>query len=134
MTVTSNLGYPRLGAKRELKWALESYWSGKNSAADLLKTAQELRIAHWKVQQAADIDTIPSNDFSLYDHVLDTTRMVGATPKRYAQLKNPTDLDLYFAMARGAQQGEQTFVAMEMTKWFDTNYHYIGPEIEKDQT
>src|SRR5574339_220424 len=102
MTVTSNLGYPRLGAKRELKWALESYWSGKNSAADLLKTAQDLRIAHWKIQQAADIDIIPSNDFSLYDHVLDTTRMVGATPKRYAQLKNPTDLDLYFAMARGA--------------------------------
>jgi len=134
MAVTANLGYPRLGAKRELKWALEGYWSGKLGAVDLLKIGKELRLAHWKIQQAADIDIIPSNDFSLYDHVLDTTRMVGATPKRYAQLKNPTDLDLYFAMARGAQQGEQTFAAMEMTKWFDTNYHYIVPEIEKDQT
>jgi len=134
MTVTANLGYPRLGVKRELKWALEGYWSGKIGATDLLKTGRELRLAHWRIQQRAGIDIIPSNDFSLYDHVLDTTHMVGATPKRYAQLKNPTDLDLYFAMARGAQQGEQTLAAMEMTKWFDTNYHYIVPEIEKDQT
>ena len=134
MAVTSNLGYPRLGVKRELKWALEGYWSGKIGAPDLLKTGSELRLAHWMIQREAGIDIIPSNDFSLYDHVLDTTHMVGAIPKRYAQLKNPTDLDLYFAMARGAQRGEQTFAAMEMTKWFDTNYHYIVPEIEKSQT
>ena len=134
MAVTSNLGYPRLGANRELKWALEGYWSGKIGAPDLLKTGRELRLAHWRIQRDAGIDIIPSNDFSLYDHVLDTTHMVGATPKRYAQLKDPTDLDLYFAMARGAQQGKQTLAAMEMTKWFDTNYHYIVPEIEKGQT
>lgn len=133
MILAANLGYPRLGAKRELKWALESYWAGKTKAADLLQTAKELRLEHWKVQQAAGIDAIPSNDFSLYDHVLDTTMMVGAIPQRYSKLKNPTELDLYFAMARGTQRNGQTFAAMEMTKWFDTNYHYIVPEIEKDQ-
>ncbi|HPP64072.1 MAG TPA: 5-methyltetrahydropteroyltriglutamate--homocysteine S-methyltransferase [Anaerolineales bacterium] len=133
MAVTANLGYPRLGAGRELKWALEGYWSGKVSAADLLKTGRELRLAHWKLQQAAGVDVIPSNDFSFYDHVLDAARMVGAVPWRYSQLKNPTDIDLYFAMARGVQKDGQTFAAMEMTKWFDTNYHYIVPEIEPDQ-
>lgn len=134
MTLAANLGYPRLGAKRELKWALESYWAGKTSAADLLQTAKALRLEHWQTQQAAGIDVIPSNDFSLYDHVLDTTLMVGAVPQRYAKLNQPTALDLYFAMARGTQQGETSFAAMEMTKWFDTNYHYIVPEIEPHQT
>jgi 5-methyltetrahydropteroyltriglutamate--homocysteine methyltransferase len=133
MAVTSNLGYPRLGAKRELKWALEGYWSGKISAADLLEAGKKLRLAHWKIQQQAGIDVIPANDFSFYDHVLDTTFMVGAIPQRYSQLQNPTDLDLYFAMARGSQQGDLNLPAMEMTKWFDTNYHYIVPEIDKDQ-
>lgn len=134
MTLAANLGYPRLGAKRELKWALESYWAGKTSAADLLQTAKALRLEHWQTQQAAGIDVIPSNDFSLYDQVLDTTLMVGAVPQRYAKLNQPTALDLYFAMARGTQQGETSFAAMEMTKWFDTNYHYIVPEIEPHQT
>lgn len=134
MTLAANLGYPRLGAKRELKWALESYWAGKTSAADLQQTAKALRLEHWQTQQAAGIDVIPSNDFSLYDHVLDTTLMVGAVPQRYAKLNQPTALDLYFAMARGTQQGETSFAAMEMTKWFDTNYHYIVPEIEPHQT
>ncbi len=133
MAVTSNLGYPRLGAKRELKWALEGYWSGKISAADLLEAGRKLRLAHWNIQQAAGVDVIPSNDFSFYDHVLDTTLMVGAIPQRYSQLQNPTDFDLYFAMARGTQQGDINLPAMEMTKWFDTNYHYIVPEIDKDQ-
>jgi 5-methyltetrahydropteroyltriglutamate--homocysteine methyltransferase len=133
MAVTSNLGYPRLGAKRELKWALEGYWSRKISAADLLEAGRKLRLAHWKIQQAAGIDVIPSNDFSFYDHVLDTTFMVGAIPQRYAKLQNPRDFDLYFAMARGTQQGDINLPAMEMTKWFDTNYHYIVPEIDKDQ-
>jgi 5-methyltetrahydropteroyltriglutamate--homocysteine methyltransferase len=133
MVVTSNLGYPRLGAKRELKWALEGYWSRKISAADLLEAGRKLRLEHWKIQQAAGIDVIPSNDFSFYDHVLDTTFMVGAIPQRYAQLQSPTDFDLYFAMARGTQQGDINLPAMEMTKWFDTNYHYIVPEIDKDQ-
>lgn len=133
MTVTANLGYPRLGAKRELKWALEGYWSGKISAADLLKTGKELRLAHWRIQQEAGIDIIPSNDFSFYDQALDTTCMVGAIPQRYSRLENPTEFDLYFAMARGSQDGNLNLPAMEMTKWFDTNYHYIVPEIDKDQ-
>ncbi|MCZ2126578.1 MAG: 5-methyltetrahydropteroyltriglutamate--homocysteine S-methyltransferase [Anaerolineales bacterium] len=133
MTDIASLGYPRLGARRELKRALESYWSGKSGADELLATAKDLRLAHWKVQQAAGIDVIPSNDFSLYDHVLDAARMVGAIPQRYASLKNASDLDLYFAMARGTQRDGQTFAAMEMTKWFDTNYHYIVPEIENAQ-
>lgn len=133
MAISSNLGYPRLGAKRELKWALEGYWSGKISAADLLEAGKKLRLAHWKIQQQAGIDVIPSNDFSFYDHMLDTTFMVDAIPQRYSQLQNPTDFDLYFAMARGSQQGDLNLPAMEMTKWFDTNYHYIVPEIDKDQ-
>jgi 5-methyltetrahydropteroyltriglutamate--homocysteine methyltransferase len=133
MAVTANLGYPRLGAKRELKWALEGYWSGKLGAVDLLKTGKELRLAHWRIQQEAGIDIIPSNDFSFYDQVLDTTCMVGAIPQRYSRLENPTEFDLYFAMARGSQDGNLNLPAMEMTKWFDTNYHYIVPEIDKDQ-
>jgi 5-methyltetrahydropteroyltriglutamate--homocysteine methyltransferase len=133
MAVAGNFGYPRLGAKRELKWALEGYWSEKINAADLLVAGKVLRLAHWKIQQAAGIEVIPSNDFSFYDHVLDTTFVVGGIPQRYAQLQNATDFDLYFAMARGTQQGDINLPAMEMTKWFDTNYHYIVPEIDKDQ-
>jgi 5-methyltetrahydropteroyltriglutamate--homocysteine methyltransferase len=134
MAIASNIGYPRLGAKRELKWALESYWSGKISATELWETGKELRLRHWKIQWEAGIAVIPSNDFSFYDHVLDTTLMVGAVPKRYLQLKNKTDLALYFAMARGGKYGDLNLPAMEMTKWFDTNYHYIVPEIEKNQS
>lgn len=133
MTVTANLGYPRLGAGRELKWALEGYWSGKIGTAELIKTGKELRLSHWKLQQEAGIDIIPSNDFSFYDQVLDTSCMVGALPQRYSQIENPTDIDIYFAMARGTQQGDVNLAAMEMTKWFDTNYHYIVPEIDKEQ-
>ena len=133
MAVAGNLGYPRLGANRELKWALEGYWSGKISAADLLETGKRLRLAHWRIQQKAGIDIIPSNDFSLYDQVLDATCMVGAIPQRYFRFKNSTELDRYFAMARGSQQGDLNLPAMEMTKWFDTNYHYIVPEIDKNQ-
>src|SRR5690606_13486167 len=105
MIQTATLGYPRLGVNRELKRALESFWSGKTSAEDLLKTGQQLRLTHWQLQQAAGIDVIPSNDFSFYDHVLDTSLMVGAVPQRYAQTlqdDRPT-LNTYFAMARGIQ-------------------------------
>jgi 5-methyltetrahydropteroyltriglutamate--homocysteine methyltransferase len=134
MAVAGNLGYPRLGAKRELKWALESYWSGKISATELWETGRQLRLTHWKIQREAGIAVIPSNDFSFYDHVLDTTLMVGAIPKRYFQLPNPTNLALYFAMARGSKHGDLNLPALEMTKWFDTNYHYIVPEIERNQS
>lgn len=133
MTATANLGYPRLGAKRELKWALESYWAGKISQADLVETGRQLRLTHWMNQKNAGIEIIPSNDFSFYDHVLDTSCMVGAIPSGYAPLADASYLDLYFGMARGVQEGALNLPAMEMTKWFDTNYHYIVPEIEKNQ-
>lgn len=133
MILAANLGYPRFGAKRELKRALESYWSGKISAADLLKTAQQLRLSHWQIQRDAGIDIIPSNDFSLYDQMLDMTLMVGAIPARYAQMDQRDPLQVYFAMARGIQHGGFDIPAMEMTKWFDTNYHYIVPEIAPGQ-
>ncbi len=131
MVQTANLGYPRFGINRELKRALEGYWSGKINAAGLIEAGKQLRLAHWQIQKDAGIDFIPSNDFSFYDQVLDTTCMVGAIPPRYAGLGG---LDQYFAMARGIQHGDLEIPAMEMTKWFDTNYHYIVPEIQPGQT
>ncbi|HVW73661.1 MAG TPA: 5-methyltetrahydropteroyltriglutamate--homocysteine S-methyltransferase [Rhizomicrobium sp.] len=129
MTIlATNLGFPRIGSHRELKVAMETYWAGKSSADALLKTAAGLRARHWVVQQKAGIDHIPSNDFSLYDQVLDTIAMLGAVPPRYGHKGGKVDLDLYFAMARGRQDAP----AMEMTKWFDTNYHYIVPELTAD--
>lgn len=119
---TANLGFPRMGGQRELKFALEGYWSGKRTEKDLLDTASALRKEHWKLQQAAGLDFIPSNDFSFYDQLLDALVLVGATPERFGA--GPVTLERYFAMARNSR--EQT--AMEMTKWFDTNYHYLVPE------
>lgn len=133
MVKAANLGYPRFGAKRELKKALESYWSSKSTETELVEVGKQLRLTHWQIQQAAGIDIIPSNDFSLYDQVLDTTLMVGAIPARYQELST-TSLEAYFAMARGFQQGNLDIPAMEMTKWFDTNYHYIVPEIAPGQS
>jgi 5-methyltetrahydropteroyltriglutamate--homocysteine methyltransferase len=133
MPSAHNLGFPPLGAARELKRATEGYWSGKVSRDALLQTGAELRARHWRLQHAAGIDVIPSNDFSYYDRVLDTCVLVGAVPKRYGWVGGPLDLDTYFAMARGAQQGGKDVTAMEMTKWFDTNYHYIVPEFEPAQ-
>lgn len=142
----ATLGVPRFGRRRELKFALESYWSGKSSAADLLTTTKALRAASWEEQRDRGVSKIPSNDFSLYDHVLDTAAMVGALPSRYAWNGGEVSLDIYFAMARGNQGqdcghgGHQHaahrpgVTAMEMTKWFDTNYHYIVPELDDDQT
>jgi 5-methyltetrahydropteroyltriglutamate--homocysteine methyltransferase len=118
----ANLGFPRIGRLRQLKSALEGYWAGKRTERDLIDTASALRKEHWKLQQAAGLDFIPSNDFSLYDQVLDALVLVGATPERFGN--GPVTLERYFAMARNSS--EQT--AMEMTKWFDTNYHYLVPE------
>lgn len=133
----NNLGYPRIGSQRELKKANESYWSGKITQNDLLHTGENIRRKNWELQQQAGIDLIPSNDFSFYDQVLDMTLMVGAIPERYAEVLIENDqntyLDLYFAMARGYQKDGLDITAMEMTKWFDTNYHYIVPEFVKDQ-
>src|SRR5690349_8221000 len=134
MPTAHNLGFPPLGVARELKRATEGYWGGKVSLQDLLKTGAELRARPWRLQQDAAIELIPSNDFSYYDRVLDTCALVGAVPKRYGWAGGPVDLDTYFAMARGVQTGGRDVTAMEMTKWFDTNYHYIVPEFEPGQT
>jgi 5-methyltetrahydropteroyltriglutamate--homocysteine methyltransferase len=131
MVLATNLGFPRIGARRDLKKAVESYWKGESSAADLQTTAKELRLRHWQLQKDAGLDHIPSNDFSFYDHVLDLTAALGAVPARYEWKGGSVDLDTYFAMARGRQQKGVDVTAMEMTKWFDTNYHYIVPEFEE---
>lgn len=134
MTILATcLGHSRIGGARELKKALESFWSGKSPAAALQKTAAELRHRHWSGMKRAGIDHMPVGDFSLYDHMLDTAVMVGAVPQRYRRIDDP--LIRYFAMARGLQdQGKGIDVAaLEMTKWFDTNYHYIVPELDADQ-
>ncbi|WP_367866882.1 5-methyltetrahydropteroyltriglutamate--homocysteine S-methyltransferase [Pedobacter sp. WC2423] len=132
---THNLGYPRIGSNRELKKACEQYWSGKITLADLLSKGKNISEHNWKLQQEAGIDLIPSNDFSYYDQILDMSLTVGAIPKRYNQvaLKSNNEMDLYFAMARGYQKEGLDITAMEMTKWLDTNYHYIVPEFYKDQ-
>ncbi len=134
--LTHNLGYPRIGSHRELKTACEQYWAGKISLKDLLEAGKILRQRNWLLQKAAGIDLVPCNDFSFYDHVLDISLAVGAIPERYdAIAQNPanTELDLYFAMARGYQKNGLDVIAMEMTKWFDTNYHYLVPEFHRDQ-
>ena len=127
MAVATNLGFPRIGSRRELKHSLEDFWAGKIGAPVLLAAAQQLRARHWQLQRELEIAHIPSNDFSLYDHVLDTALMVGSVPPRYGSLRSDP-VQQYLAMARGLQDGSLDLPAMEMTKWFDTNYHYIVPE------
>jgi 5-methyltetrahydropteroyltriglutamate--homocysteine methyltransferase len=135
MTYATNLGYPRMGKNRELKKALEQFWSGKLSETALLEQATALRKQHWLLQKELGLEHIPSNDFSLYDQVLDTITLVGAVPERYQWHDKSVDLATYFAMARGVQQDQaEGIAAMEMTKWFDTNYHYIVPEFSQEQT
>ena len=134
--ITHNLGYPRIGNDREIKKSVEGYWSGKVTYTQLIQASKEIKRKNWLMQKDLGINLIPSNDFSLYDHVLDMAFAIDAIPKRYAHLAHNSDkakLDLYFAMARGYQEGETDITAMEMTKWFDTNYHYIVPEFYKDQ-
>ena len=130
MALASNLGFPRIGPRRELKRAVERYWKGKISADELHAAARAIRRDNWTWQKQAGIEHIPCNDFSLYDHVLDTAALVGAVPSRYQAGDGTISLDTYFAMARGRQD----VPAMEMTKWFDTNYHYIVPEFANGQT
>ncbi|RZJ55803.1 MAG: 5-methyltetrahydropteroyltriglutamate--homocysteine S-methyltransferase [Flavobacterium sp.] len=131
---TNNLGYPRIGSNRELKKASELYWAGKILVDELIQAGKEIRRTNWQLQSDAGVDLIPSNDFSFYDQVLDLTLTLGAIPERYNDFaKTNSSIDLYFAMARGAQKNGQDVVAMEMTKWFDTNYHYIVPEFTKNQ-
>jgi 5-methyltetrahydropteroyltriglutamate--homocysteine methyltransferase len=137
MATATNLGFPRIGAHRELKRAVEGYWKGDLTKDELRESAQALRESHWTQQQDLGLDVVPSNDFSYYDQVLDACAMVGAVPERFPWDGDTVDLDTYFAMARGLQEkdleGEGSGVqAMEMTKWFDTNYHYIVPEFSRD--
>lgn len=134
--LTNNLGYPRIGDFRELKKANEAYWRSQLSLKDLQLTAEKIRLQNWQLQKAAGIDLIPSNDFSLYDQMLDMCLTVSAIPDRFHPLLEKLQLpetDLYFAMARGYQKGDFDVTAMEMTKWFDTNYHYIVPEFHANQ-
>ncbi|MGD9897336.1 MAG: 5-methyltetrahydropteroyltriglutamate--homocysteine S-methyltransferase [Candidatus Methylacidiphilaceae bacterium] len=136
---THNLGYPRIGPNRELKRALESYWKGESTLDTLLKAASDLREQAWTRQKAAGMRWIPTGDFSLYDHVLDTAALVGAVPARFAPFGEEVSVDRLFAMARGLlerehEHGSQGLAPMEMTKWFDTNYHYIVPELKPGQT
>ncbi|GGH04838.1 5-methyltetrahydropteroyltriglutamate--homocysteine S-methyltransferase [Mucilaginibacter phyllosphaerae] len=134
--LTQNLGYPRIGSQRELKKVCEGYWAGKTGHKNVLTVGKTIRHDNWQMQKDVGIDLIPSNDFSYYDHVLDHSLMFGAIPKRYNEVmlkQGNEELDLYFAMARGYQKNGLDVVAMEMTKWFDTNYHYIVPEFYKNQ-
>src|ERR687892_414733 len=132
MTLSNVSGFPRIGPQRELKFATEGYWRGEISARELVEAGRRIRVDNWRFMQEAGIDLIPSNDFSLYDHVLDAIALVGAVPERYGHDEGPVDLETYFAMARGRQDGGLDVTAMEMTKWFDTNYHYIVPELGPD--
>ena len=116
------VGFGRIGEQRELKKALESFWAKNTSFDEVKKVAKQLKKRHWTYQKNAGISYISSNDFSLYDNMLDTAIMLGAIPSRFKDIK---DEELYFSMARG----NKTSVAMEMTKWFNTNYHYIVPEL-----
>jgi 5-methyltetrahydropteroyltriglutamate--homocysteine methyltransferase len=127
MTVDSTVhGFPRIGDRRELKTATEGYWAGRVPTEELEATGRELRRQTWTFLRDAGIGQVPSNHFSLYDQVLDTCVLVGAVPERYGRQRDrDVDLDTYFAMARGRSD----VTAMEMTKWFDTNYHYLVPEL-----
>ena len=144
---THSLGYPRIGAKRELKKATEAYWQGKLSLEDLLATGKALRKANWEKQHAAGIDLIPVNDFSFYDQVLDMSCLLGNVPPRFQWTGGETDVNTAFTIARGTQggaslveeekdcqTGKVSTFASEMTKWFDTNYHFIVPEFRADTT
>ncbi|KAG6041961.1 homocysteine methyltransferase Met26 [Claviceps citrina] len=133
MVQSAVLGFPRMGVLRDLKKATEAYWGGKISQADLLAEAKRLRLAHWKIQKDAGVDIIPSNDFALYDQVLHQIQDFGAVPERYT--KHGLDaIDEYFAMGRGHQKGGVDVPSLEMVKWFDSNYHYVKPTLQDNQT
>ena len=133
MAKSTVLGYPRIGPHRELKVATEAYWNGQITKELLFKTAEDLRRYNWDIQSRIGLDMLPSNDFSFYDQMLDMAAMFGVVPQRYGWAGGRVDLETYFAMARGVQQSGLDVPAAEMTKWFDTNYHYIVPEFEVGQ-
>jgi len=127
-------GMARIGRHRELKWALESHWAGGATEGALLEVAAGIRRDNWQTLAAAEVGFVPSNDFSLYDHVLDAALAVGAVPTRFSPLRAPDGLERYFAMARGAEHDGLAIMPLELTKWFDTNYHQLVPEIAPDST
>jgi 5-methyltetrahydropteroyltriglutamate--homocysteine methyltransferase len=135
--LTQNLGYPRIGGRRELKKASEQYWAGKITAEELHAVGHAIKTKNWQTQLDAGIGLIPCNDFSYYDQALDMSLLLGAVPERYAPILAGSgasrELELYFAMARGYQKDGLDVTAMEMTKWMDTNYHYLVPEFTADQ-
>lgn len=135
--LTQNLGYPRIGSQRQLKKACEQYWAGKIELKALKQVGRIIKEQNWQTQLDAGIDLIPCNDFSFYDQVLDTSLLLGVIPQRYSpvlsEIKSNNEMDLYFAMARGYQKDGLDITAMEMTKWLDTNYHYIVPEFTAKQ-
>ncbi|UZR28464.1 5-methyltetrahydropteroyltriglutamate--homocysteine S-methyltransferase [Methylococcus mesophilus] len=128
MAVTHSLGFPRIGAGRELKQAVEAHWAGRTGPAELAQTGRELRERHWMIQSGSGIDLVPVGDFAWYDQMLNMTALLGAAPRRFGFQADALSLDQYFQLARG--NVEQP--AMEMTKWFDTNYHYIVPEFDRE--
>jgi 5-methyltetrahydropteroyltriglutamate--homocysteine methyltransferase len=128
-TTIHNLGFPSIGHRRELKKAVEAYWAGKSGQNELMDVAKSLNTKHWQLQKDQGLDLIPVNDFSFYDRMLDTICLLGAAPARF-NFSGQVDLDGYFGMARGLKDQP----ALEMTKWFDTNYHYIVPEFSQGQT
>jgi 5-methyltetrahydropteroyltriglutamate--homocysteine methyltransferase len=135
MTIIHNLGFPRIGAARELKRAQESYWAGRIDQVALRETGRELRARHWKIQAKTGLQWVPVGDFAWYDHILEWSTLLGAVPARFGQAEDaPVDLDTLFRMARGRAPSGTPAAACEMTKWFDTNYHYIVPELHPRQT
>ncbi|KAI0395954.1 cobalamin-independent methionine synthase [Xylariaceae sp. FL0594] len=133
MVQSAILGFPRMGVNRDLKKATEAYWAGKISQAELLTEAKRLRLEHWKIQKDAGVDIIPSNDFALYDQVLAHIQDFGAVPERYSNA-GLDPIDEYFAMGRGHQKGGVDVPSLEMVKWFDSNYHYVKPTLQDNQT
>ena len=140
MAIRHILGFPRLGKNRELKFALESHWRGATTAAELEVTARRLRADHWALQRAAGLDYVSVGDFALYDHVLNHIQLLGCEPARFGFAPDAPEIERYFIMARGRAGrdaaacgcGDHSGAALEMTKWFDTNYHYLVPEFDAD--
>jgi 5-methyltetrahydropteroyltriglutamate--homocysteine methyltransferase len=131
MVFSSVLGFPRIGANREVKKAVEAYWAGKLSADELTKSAADVRKASWISVKSQGVDCVPSGEFSLYDHVLDHSTAFNVIPKRYIG-QGLSPLDVYFAMGRGRQADGVDVPASEMKKWFDSNYHYVVPEFSEE--
>ncbi|WP_227367524.1 5-methyltetrahydropteroyltriglutamate--homocysteine S-methyltransferase [Halomonas sp. M20] len=134
MTLAHTLGYPRIGAQRELKHALEAYWKGEIDQAALEETGAELRKRHWDDQRDAGLDLVSVGDFAFYDQVLNLSALIGVVPPRFGHDGNDVDLDTTFRMARGRAPTGTSAAACEMTKYFDTNYHYLVPELHQNQS